>query len=100
MSAQFSELLDKLQGRYDLVIFDTPPVLAVTDASIVGKYCGTTIMVSRFESCTLREVMAANQRFELAGVDVKGIVFNAVEKKASYYYYDYGYYNYEYKTDS
>ena len=100
MSAQFSKLLDKLHGRYDLVIFDTPPILAVTDASIVGKYCGTTIMVSRFESCTLREVMAANQRFELAGVEVKGIVFNAVEKKASYYYYDYGYYNYEYKTDS
>ena len=100
MSAQFSELLDKFQGRYDLVIFDTPPILAVTDASIVGKYCGTSIMVSRFERCTLREVMAAYQRFELSGVEIKGIVFNAVEKKASYYYYDYGYYNYEYKTDS
>ena len=36
---------------------------------------------------------------DLGGVDIKGIVFNAVEKKASSYYYDYGYYNYEYKPE-
>jgi tyrosine-protein kinase Etk/Wzc len=99
MSAQFPALLAELESMYDLVIFDTPPILAVTDASIVGTYCGTSIMVARYESCTLREVNAANHRFDLGGVDIKGIVFNAVEKKASYYYYDYGYYNYEYKTE-
>jgi tyrosine-protein kinase Etk/Wzc len=99
MSAQFPSLITELASDYDLIIFDTPPILAVTDASIVGSYCGTSLMVARFESCTLREVTAANHRFELAGVDVKGIVFNAVEKKASSYYYDYGYYNYEYKAE-
>lgn len=98
MSAQFPKVLAELGSMYDLVIFDTPPILAVTDASIVGTYCGTSLMVARYESCTLREVNAANHRFDLGGVDIKGIVFNAVQKKASYYYYDYGYYNYEYKT--
>ena len=73
-------------------------VTAVTDASIIGTYCGASLMVARFESCTLKQVMAANHRFELNGVDIKGIVFNAVEKKSSSYYYDYGYYNYEYKN--
>lgn len=99
MSAQFPALISELAPDYDLIVFDTPPILAVTDASIVGSYCGTSLMVARFESCTLREVTAANHRFDIAGVDIKGIVFNAVEKKASSYYYDYGYYNYEYKSD-
>lgn len=100
MGPNFSKLISELQPEYDLIIFDTPPILAVTDASIIGSYCGTSLLVSRFESCTLREVTTANHRFELAGVEIKGIVFNAVQKKSSAYYYDYGYYNYEYKSDS
>jgi tyrosine-protein kinase Etk/Wzc len=99
MSSQFQSLITSLSSGYDLIIFDTPPILAVTDASIIGAYCGTSLMVTRFESCTLKEIIAANHRFDLAGVDIKGIVFNAVEKKASSYYYDYGYYNYEYKAE-
>ena len=99
MSSQFQSLITSLSSGYDLIIFDTPPILAVTDASIIGTYCGTSLMVTRFESCTLKEIIAANHRFDLAGVDIKGIVFNAVEKKASSYYYDYGYYNYEYKAE-
>ena len=99
MSAQFPAMITELEAEYDLILFDTPPILAVTDASIVGAYCGTSLMVARFESCTLKEVLAANHRFDLGGVDIKGIVFNAVEKKASSYYYDYGYYNYEYKPE-
>ena len=97
MSSQFPEMISELESHYDLILFDTPPILAVTDASIIGSYCGAALMVARFESCSLRQVMAASHRFELNGVDIKGIVFNAVEKKASSYYYDYGYYNYEYK---
>ncbi|MDA7826429.1 polysaccharide biosynthesis tyrosine autokinase [Porticoccaceae bacterium] len=97
MSAQFPQMIAELESQYDLILFDTPPILAVTDASIIGTYCGASLMVARFEACTLKQVLAANQRFELNGVDIKGIIFNAVEKKASSYYYDYGYYNYEYK---
>lgn len=99
MSSQFQSLITSLSSGYDLIIFDTPPILAVTDASIIGAYCGTSLMVTRFDSCTLKEIIAAKHRFNLAGVDIKGIVLNAMEKKASSYYYDYGYYNYEYKAE-
>ena len=98
MSAQLPNMIAELEEHYDLILFDTPPILAVTDSSFVGAYCGTALMVTRFESCTLKEVLAANHRFDLNGVDIKGIIFNAVEKKASSYYYDYGYYSYEYKS--
>lgn len=99
MSSQFQSLITDISSDYDLIIFDTPPILAVTDASIIGTYCGTSLMVARFESCTIKEIIAADNRFDLAGVDIKGIVFNAVQRKASSYYYDYGYYNYEYKAE-
>lgn len=99
MGPGFTKLVESLADTYDLVLFDTPPILAVTDASIIGAYCGSSIMVARFESCTAKEIAAANSRFELNGIDIKGIVFNAVQKKAGSYYYDYGYYNYEYKSD-
>ena len=70
-----------------MIFFDTPPILAVTDASLVGQHCGTNMMVARFGICTETEVATANSRFELNGVATKGIIFNAVEKKSSGYYY-------------
>ncbi|KGJ94221.1 polysaccharide biosynthesis tyrosine autokinase [Thalassotalea sp. ND16A] len=97
MGQRFTELLEQVKNQYDLIIIDTPPVLAVTDASIIGHQVGTSLMLARFNQSSLKEIAAAAHRFELNGVDIKGIIFNAVEKKASSYYGDYGYYNYEYK---
>ncbi|MBJ6911624.1 tyrosine-protein kinase, partial [Vibrio cholerae] len=76
-------------------IVDTPPVLAVTDPSIVGAHAGTTLMVARFGQNTAKEIDVARHRFEQSGIEVKGVIFNAVEKKASSTY-GYGYYNYSY----
>lgn len=97
MSERFSHFIESVSSQYDLVIIDTPPVLAVTDASIIGHHVGTSLMLARFNQSSLKEIAAAANRFELNGVDIKGIIFNAVEKNASSYYGDYGYYNYQYK---
>lgn len=83
-----SKLTKWLSAVYDIVIFDTPPILAVTDAAIIGSHCGTKMMIARFEQCTMREITAAKSRFNLNGVDIDGIVFNAVRKKAGNDYYD------------
>ncbi len=85
--------------NYDLVIFDTPPVLAVTDPSIVGAFAGTTLMVARFGQNTAKEIDVARSRFQQSGIKVKGVIFNAIEKKASSSY-GYGYYNYEYSSNN
>lgn len=97
MSPRFDELLRELAPRYDLIIIDTPPVLAVTDAAIVGRHAGTTMLVVRFGRNPLKEVELTRQRFEQNGVELKGAIFNGVVKKASAYG-QYGYYNYEYKS--
>ena len=64
----------------------------------IGHHAGTSFMLARFEQSSLKEIAAAANRFELNGIDIKGVIFNAVEKNASSYYGDYGYYNYEYKS--
>ncbi|EGR0057844.1 polysaccharide biosynthesis tyrosine autokinase [Vibrio vulnificus] len=95
MHPRFKELVDWASEHYDLVIIDTPPVLAVTDPSIVGAIAGTTLMVARFGQNTVKEIDVARSRFEQAGIEVKGVILNAIEKKASSSY-GYGYYNYSY----
>ncbi|EOA6574749.1 polysaccharide biosynthesis tyrosine autokinase [Vibrio cholerae] len=93
MHKRMEELLQWASEHYELVIVDTPPVLAVTDPSIVGAHAGTTLMVARFGQNTAKEIDVARHRFEQSGIEVKGVIFNAVEKKASS---TYGYYNYNY----
>jgi tyrosine-protein kinase Etk/Wzc len=98
MHPHFADFIKWASSEYDFVIIDTPPVLAVTDASIIGAFAGTTLMVGRFGQNTAKEIEVARQRFEMAGIEVKGFILNAVEKKAGNSYgYGYGYYHYSYK---
>lgn len=96
MHKRFGEFIELASKEYDLVLIDTPPVLAVTDPSIVGAFAGTTLMVGRFGKNTIKEIEVARSRFEIAGIDVKGFILNAVEQKSSS---SYGYYNYTYDSD-
>lgn len=96
MHKNFSDFLEQVSHQFDLVVIDTPPILAVTDAAIVGKQCGTSLMVARFQQNPAKELTIASRRLETAGVTVKGAILNAMERKAATAY-GYGYYNYSYK---
>lgn len=93
MHPRFKQLLDSLSQQYDLVIVDTPPILAVTDAALVATHAGSSLLVTRFGVNQAKEILLTMQRFEQNGVQVKGAIFNAVEKRATGYY-SYGYYEY------
>jgi tyrosine-protein kinase Etk/Wzc len=99
MHENFSNLISEIKIKYDIILIDTPPILAVTDPAIVGAHAGTMLLVTRFGQNAIKEIDYARQRFEQNGIDVKGVVFNGVVKKASNAYGYYGYYNYEYKSD-
>ncbi|WP_108700972.1 tyrosine-protein kinase Wzc [Phytobacter sp. SCO41] len=99
MSERFTQLLDWASKHYDLVLIDTPPILAVTDAAIVGRHAGTTLMVARYAVNTVKEVQTSLSRFEQNGIQVKGVILNSIFRRATGYQ-DYGYYEYEYKSDS
>ncbi|HBL6732000.1 TPA: tyrosine-protein kinase Wzc [Serratia liquefaciens] len=99
MHRRFEEALAWASEHYDLVLVDTPPILAVTDAAIIGKLAGTSLLVARFELNSPKEVEVSVRRFEQNGIDIKGVILNAVVRKASNYYsYGYDYYEYSYKS--
>jgi len=99
MHANFRDLLAQLSERYDVVIIDTPPLLAVTDAAIVGREAGISLIVARFGVNPAKEIEMTIRRFAQNGIELKGAVFNGVEKRAASYYGNGSYYNYEYASD-
>ncbi|MHB7833345.1 polysaccharide biosynthesis tyrosine autokinase, partial [Klebsiella pneumoniae] len=97
MHKNFDALLSWASQNYEIVVLDTPPILAVTDAAIIGNYVGTTLLVARFEQNTAKEIEVSVRRFEQSGVIVKGCILNGIIKKASSYYsYGYNHYGYTY----
>ncbi|HBR3902715.1 TPA: polysaccharide biosynthesis tyrosine autokinase, partial [Klebsiella pneumoniae] len=100
MHQRFHELITWANENYELIIIDTPPILAVTDAAIIGNYVGTTLLVALFEENSVKDIEMAVRRFEQSGVIVKGCILNGVVKKAnSYYGYGYNHYAYQYKSE-
>lgn len=95
MHQRFADFLHWAGQHYDLVLIDTPPVLAVTDAAIVGHHAGTALMVVRFEVNTVRQIETSIRRFEQNGVAIKGVILNGMVKKTAN---DAGYYTFAYPS--
>ncbi|MBF5056086.1 tyrosine-protein kinase [Alcanivorax sp. 521-1] len=96
MHARFKALMERLSAEYDLVLVDTPPILAVTDAAIIGQQAGTSLIVARYGMNSAKEVDVSVHRFEQNKVEIKGAILNAIERRASN---EYGYYAYHYDSD-
>jgi tyrosine-protein kinase Etk/Wzc len=94
MHENFTRFIREIVPAYDLIIIDTPPILAVTDAAVIGHHAGTSLLVARFGLNKTRELALAKQRFEHNGVELKGAIFNAVERRTSGYS-TYAYYKYK-----
>jgi tyrosine-protein kinase Etk/Wzc len=100
MHPRFEDLLSELASRFDTVIIDAPPILAVSDAAVIGRHAGATLMVARAGQHPMRELEQAVKRLSQAGIQVKGFVFNDFDVKRQQYRYGYkGYvYRYSYST--
>ncbi len=85
MSTRLPQYLEGLGKRYDIVLIDSPPVLAVTDATIIGRMAGATFLVLRSGMHTEGEIADAIKRLRTAGVDLEGGIFNGVPPKARGY---------------
>lgn len=94
---RFGQLLDGLAKQYDLIIIDSPPILAVTDAAIISRLAGAALMVIKAGSHTKRELEQSIKRFSQSGTPIKGIVFNDMPQASSRYGYGYHYGKYVYQ---
>ena len=83
--------------RFDLVLIDAPPILAVTDAALIGRHAGVNLIALRAGQHPMREILLAIKHFSDAGVRIHGTVLNAVNlsvgrfSRASQYHYQYAY---------
>jgi tyrosine-protein kinase Etk/Wzc len=76
-------LLQIVSEQFDLVIVDTPPVLAVTDANILAAHAGSTLLVLRPNVQTQSEREETVRRLDRAGANLIGAVFNAMPQRRS-----------------
>jgi len=87
-SNSMKKLHDQATSVYDLVIFDTPPVLAVTDAQILAGLCDGAIMVVRSNQTEYEEAIKAKELLTIGKAKLLGAVLNDRKmKKGQYYYY-------------
>jgi len=86
------QLIQQLSTQYDLIIIDTPPILAVSDTQVLAPLAGTVFLITKANVSTLGEIHESVKRLQQAGIAVKGVVFNdfKVDKRR------YGGYNYRY----
>ena len=99
-SHRMQTIIDQLKSEYDLVIVDTPPVMAVADARIIGRVVDKTLFVVRWDKTPRKVAKAAIEQLRRADVDIAGIVLQQVDLSRygrvgygdSGYYYHYGRY--------
>jgi polysaccharide biosynthesis transport protein len=85
-SVRLFEIVDALQASGATVIFDSPPLLPVTDAAVIARATGGAIMVVRYGSTRNEQLAAAVDALRTAGANILGVVGNRVkrQRKASY----------------
>lgn len=87
-SKRMQELVDILSESFDLVIFDMPPVVTVTDAQIMSSYVDGTILVVRERKTNKQAIMEAKKLLDMVQAKIIGVVYNGKKQgEASYYYY-------------
>jgi tyrosine-protein kinase Etk/Wzc len=96
-SERVQRLLQTLSDQYNLILIDTPPVMAVTDAVIIGRLAGTNFLVLRAGRHPFKEISTTIKRFEQGGGRIQGMIVNdMLRRHSSYGYGKYGHYHYDY----
>ncbi|WP_241665168.1 CpsD/CapB family tyrosine-protein kinase [Peribacillus simplex] len=79
--------IKELKGIYDYIIFDTPPVLVVTDSQIVANKCDGVIMVVASGKTNKQSAVKAKELLEKTNTALLGVVLNGIKSDTSNYYY-------------
>ena len=98
-SQRMRQLYDQLRAEADFVIFDTPPLLAVTDAQIVGHLVDGALLVINSQKTSAGAVHRALESLAQVNVPVMGAILNRLSGAGRSYYYYYHYYSHDYYHD-
>ena len=95
-SEKMRSVIDELTEKYDYVIYDTPPILVVTDAASLGKYMDGALLVVSHDRVERSIVLKAKKNLDSAGVKILGAIYSMYSMKTADTYSRYSSYNYYY----
>lgn len=99
-SSAMRAFIDEVKSRYDFVFFDSPPIMGVSDASVLASEVDLAILVVQYRKYPQQMTLRAKQMVEKVGGRMMGVVLNNINiSQDSYYYYYSGYY-YDYDSKS
>ncbi|WP_435873960.1 CpsD/CapB family tyrosine-protein kinase [Rossellomorea vietnamensis] len=84
------EFLAEAGSQFDLVIFDTPPVLTVTDGQVLANLCDSTVLVVSSGTTDREGAVKAKELLDSASAKIVGVVLNNRKQEHTNYYYYYG----------
>ncbi len=97
-SEKMNQIIEMILGQYDLLVIDSPPVMAVTDAAVLAARVDGVVLVIRPGETRVAAARQAVEQLRRSNARLLGVVLNDVEnKRTRYYYYYRGYYAYEYQ---
>ncbi|MBD3920688.1 CpsD/CapB family tyrosine-protein kinase [Paenibacillus sp. PR3] len=89
-SRRMSELLELLKTEFDIILIDTPPLLAVTDAQLIASKSDGVVLVMEYGSVKREAALKAKAGLDTVNAKILGVVMNNVKRsksEQSYYYY-------------
>jgi capsular exopolysaccharide synthesis family protein len=100
-SSQMKDLITELKQHYDFIFFDSPPVMGVSDASVLASEVDMTLQVIQYRRYPQPMNIRAKQLIEKVGGNLVGIVLNNINmsQDESYYYYSGYYHDYYYRSE-
>src|SRR5213078_551165 len=100
-STQMRDFIQKAKERFDFVFFDSPPIMGVSDASILASEVDMTLQVIQYRRYPQPMNIRAKQLIEKVGGNLVGIVLNNINmsQDESYYYYSGYYHDYYYRSE-
>ena len=96
-SQKMIDYIEELKKNYDIILLDSPPLIAVTDAYILRKYADQFLLVVRASVTLKGALLRVVSAFKQSDLHINGVVMNAVSEQHSYgsgYYYNYYQYYY------
>ena len=95
-SARFTELMNEFRGRFDRILIDTPPVLGLSETSILQNYVDGVLFVVWGGHTPIRSMKTAVESLQANGANFYGFILNRLDLSATTNYYQYYYYSNDY----
>jgi Mrp family chromosome partitioning ATPase len=95
-SSRMRVLLDLLKKHFDVILLDSPPVAAMSDAAVLASQCEGVIVVIKASATDLKQIRRGIRQLEAVDAKIAGVVLNMLDKKKDPYYYK----NYVYKYEN